>query len=99
MDSINHHKANRTINSYDVRHNNFMRFSCVYEECTTTQYSPKQFFRRIPNTKLEDYFESKHINLGVDFGKLEEKDSEIILDSFLELSEEQKASTEADFQD
>jgi hypothetical protein len=37
----------------------------------------------MPNAKLAEYFDSKHINLDVDFGKLEEKDTEKYLMPFL----------------
>ena len=62
------------------------------------QYSHKQFFRRMPNTQLAKYFKSKDIDLGLDFTKLKEKDSEQIFNAFLELAEEQQATIEADFQ-
>ena len=63
-----------------------------------SQYSHKQFFRRMPNKQLAEYFDSKDIDLGLEFEKLKEKDSEIIFEAFLTLSEEQQNSSEADFQ-
>ena len=45
-------------------------------ELMAAQYSHKQFFRRMPNTQLAKYFKSKDIDLGLDFTKLKEKDSE-----------------------
>ena len=63
-----------------------------------SQYSHKQFFRHMPNKQLEEYFDSKNIDLGLDFSELKEKDSEKIFNAFLKLTEEQQGVIEADFQ-
>ena len=34
------------------------------------QYSHKQFFRHMPNKQLAEYFDAKHIDLGLDFEEL-----------------------------
>ena len=43
------------------------------------QYSHKHFFRNMPNAKLAEYFDSKGIDLRLNFDKLKEKDTEIWL--------------------
>ena len=63
------------------------------------QYSHLQFFRRVPNTLLASYFESRDAVLGVDFAALKEAEVEPILASFLDLAAEQQAEIEAEFQD
>jgi len=65
----------------------------------TGQYSHLQFFRRTPNAQLAAYFSSKDINLGIDLLKLKEKETEVILKAFTQLSVEQQAEVEAEFQD
>ena len=62
-----------------------------------SQYSHKEFFRRMPNKQLAEYFESKDIELRLDFSELKEKDSEKVFNVFLELPEEQPGMIEADF--
>ncbi len=52
----------------------------------------------MPNVMLAEYFDSKGISLGLDFNELKDKDTEVIFSAFLELSEEQQATIEADFQ-
>ena len=37
-----------------------------------SQYQHRQFFRRVPNTLLAQYFKTRDIDLGVDFEKLTE---------------------------
>ena len=59
------------------------------------QYSHKQFFRRVTSKYLQQYFDSKKIQLS-DFKKLKKPD--LIFDAFLELSEEQQSKIETDFQ-
>jgi len=63
------------------------------------QYQHRQFFRRVPNALLAKYFETRGVDLGVDFEKLTETDVEPIFQEFAALSEEQKANLEVDFQD
>ncbi len=64
-----------------------------------SQYSHMQFFRRMPNTQLANYFKSRDIDLGVNFTELKEKNSEKIFNAFIGLPEEQQADMEAEFQD
>ena len=64
-----------------------------------TQYSHKQFFRRMPNSQLIEYFDSNDIDLMIDFDELKESDNEKIFNSFLELPEKKQATIEANFQD
>lgn len=57
------------------------------------QYSPTQFFRRVPNTLLARYFQTKHDVLQeIDFGKLKETEVDTIFQAFTP-----KASHLADF--
>ena len=63
------------------------------------QYQHRQFFRRVPNTLLALYFDSKNADIGVDFGKLMGKEVEPVFHAFTALSEEQQAAMEVDFQD
>ena len=63
------------------------------------QYSHLQFFRRTPNSQLAAYFSFKGIDLGIDLKKLNEKDTEAILQAFTQLPVEQQAEIEAEFQD
>ena len=67
-------------------------------ELMAAQYSHKQFFRRMPNTQLAKYFKSKDIDLGLDFTKLKEKDSEQVFCAFLQLPENERDTIETDFQ-
>jgi len=64
-----------------------------------SQYQHRQFFRRVPNTLLAQYFESRNTDLGVDFGKLKEAEVGPIFEAFTALPEEQQADMEVDFQD
>lgn len=63
------------------------------------QYSHKQFFRRVPNSQLADYFHIKGVDLGIEFSKLKEKDVDTLFDAFTGLSPELQATIEAEFQD
>lgn len=65
----------------------------------TGQYSHLQFFRRTPNAQLAAYFSSKSVDLGIDWSKLKEKDTEAILQALAQLPDEQQAEIEAEFQD
>ena len=66
------------------------------------QYSHMQFFRHVPNAQLAAYFESKDIDLGINFteekGKKKKKKEEIF-QAFTALPEDQQANIEAEFQD
>ena len=66
------------------------------------QYSHMQFFRHVPNTQLARYFESKEIDLGIDFTEKKEKKKkkeDEIFQAFTALPEDQQANIEAEFQD
>lgn len=58
-----------------------------------TQYSHKQFFRHMPNMQLAEYFDSKSIELNIKFDELKENDTEKVFNVFIELSEDQQATT------
>ena len=66
------------------------------------QYSHMQFFRHVPNAQLAAYFESKDIDLGINFteekGKKKKKKEEIF-QAFTALPADQQANIEAEFQD
>ena len=47
-----------------------------------SQYSHKQFFRHMPNKQLNEYFESKSIDLELDFEELKENDNDKIFTAF-----------------
>ena len=63
------------------------------------QYSHLQFFRHTPNAQLAAYFSFKNVDLGIDWDKLKEKDTEAIMQAFTQLPDEQQAEIEAEFQD
>lgn len=63
-----------------------------------SQYQHRQFFRRVPNLLLADYFKARDIRLGVEFEKLKETEVAPIFEAFIALSEELLAIIEADFQ-
>jgi|GEM_PF-2240029 len=53
------------------------------------QYSPTQFFRRVPNALLARYFQEKHgVLQEIDFGKLKENDADTIFQAFTALPDE-----------
>ena len=58
-----------------------------------------QFFRRVPNALLVRHFASRDALLGIDLASLKETDVQPVLAAFLELSAEQQAECEAEFQD
>lgn len=64
-----------------------------------SQYSHLQFFRRVPNALLADYFESQGAALGIDWGELGETDGEPILRAFSKLAADKQSEIEAEFQD
>jgi len=63
------------------------------------QYSHKQFFRQVPNSQLGDYFQSKEIDVDIDFYKLKENDVDSLFEALASFSTELQASIEAEFQD
>jgi hypothetical protein len=64
-----------------------------------SQYQHRQFFRRVPNALLAQYFEARVAGLGVELGKLKETEVEPIFEAFTALPEDQQADMEIDFQD
>lgn len=62
-------------------------------------YSHKHFFRQIPHGQLASYFDSKGIDLGVDFAALNEKQVDGLFTAFTCLPEDQQTTFEAEFQD
>jgi len=63
------------------------------------QYSHRQFFRRVPNKLLAQYFRKKKVDLGIDFNEIGERDADRLFEAFSGLDDKQQASIEADFQD
>jgi len=63
------------------------------------QYSHRHFFRNVPNEMLEQYFEKKKVDLGIDFRKPEHSKPDAILEAFSGLKPKKQASIEAEFQD
>ncbi len=63
------------------------------------QYSHRQFFRRVPNSQLAAYFQSKGVDLGIDFTELKEKDVDSLFDAYTGLEPSLQATIEAEFQD
>ncbi len=64
------------------------------------QYSPTQFFRRVPNVLLGRYFqEKKNVLQKIDFEQLKETEVNPIFHAFIALLPEQQAKIGAEFQD
>lgn len=64
------------------------------------QFSPTQFFRRVPNELLARYLQEKlGVLQNIAFDKLKETEVEPIFRAFTELPSEQQAIIEAEFQD
>lgn len=64
------------------------------------QYSPTQFFRRVPNALLARYFQEKHgVLQEIDFGKLKENDADTIFQAFTALPDEKQTEIKAECQD
>lgn len=64
-----------------------------------SQYQHRQFFRRVPNALLARYFETRDVELDVDFGELTKTQVEPIFEAFTALPKKQQAAMEVDFQD
>ena len=62
------------------------------------QYSHKQFFRRVGNAYLAQYFERHDLDISLEFAETSETDSELIFTAFRHLDEDLQARAEADFQ-
>lgn len=64
------------------------------------QYSPTQFFRRVPNALLARYFQEKHgVLLEIEFDKLKENEVEPVFQTVMMLPEDKIAALEAECQD
>lgn len=64
------------------------------------QYSHTQFFRRVPNSLLGEYFQKKYNVLhGIVFDKLKDSEVEKIFKAFTALSFDQQEKIEAELQD
>mgnify|MGYP003625851660 CR=1 FL=1 len=50
-------------------------------------YSPKQFFRNVYNVFLIQYFEKHNIDFPLDLYAIEEKQVDVIFDTFLTLDD------------
>ena len=64
----------------------------------TGQFSYLQFLRRTPTEFLEKYFNSKKLELNIDFKKLGKSQETIIFEAIKALIDEQQRLVEADFQ-
>jgi hypothetical protein len=62
------------------------------------QYSPIQFFRKVSNKYLIDYFEHKNIYLDIDLYAVKENDGKTIFTAFKKLDEVTRHDCESDFQ-
>lgn len=62
------------------------------------QYSPKHFFRRVPNVLLAQYFSSSGVLGDLDLVDLSETNIDPIYDSWLQLPEATRFKMEQDFQ-
>ena len=63
------------------------------------QYSHKQFFRRLPNQQLVDYFRRREVALPEDVDKWKETNVEAFFGVFDGLSEDLQGVIEAQFQE
>lgn len=62
------------------------------------QYSPKRFFRHVPNCLLKQYFDKRKLLSEVDLEKLPETKIESLYDGWLNLPEDIRHEVEQDFQ-
>ena len=63
------------------------------------QYSPRTFFRHVPNAVLKEYFTSKGVLNGHDFSKVPEGEIEPIYEAWLSLPDDQRGEIERDFKE
>jgi hypothetical protein len=64
------------------------------------QYSPTQFFRRVPNTLLQRYFQEKQNVLHeINFEELKETNVDSIFQAFITLPPQHQSKIEAEFQE
>ncbi len=62
------------------------------------QYSNRHFFRKTPNQYLAAFFKARGVELGIDFDKLKDNAADILQQALNELSADQIADIEAEFQ-
>jgi hypothetical protein len=62
-------------------------------------YSPRNFFRKVPNSLLQQYFAKKNVLADINFSALEETKIEPIYEAWLALSEDIRNEIEQDFQE
>ena len=63
------------------------------------QYSPKSFFRNVPNSTLKQYFTQKNVLLEHDFSEIPEAKIDLIYDAWLTIPSLQRGEMERDFKD
>jgi hypothetical protein len=63
------------------------------------QYSPRTFFRHVPNAVIKQYFTSKGVLIKHDFSKVTEADIEPIYEAWLSLPDNQRGEMERDFKE
>lgn len=63
------------------------------------QYSPRTFFRHVPNAMLKQYFTSKGVLNEHDFSKVPEVEIEPIYQAWLSLPDNQRGEMESDFKE
>jgi len=63
------------------------------------QYEHRQFFRRMPDNQLDDYFKANKTPIEIDWKALDKKNrADIIFEAFAALPEDIQATIEVDFQ-
>lgn len=63
------------------------------------QYSPRAFFRHVPNVVIKQYFTSRNVLVEHDFSKVTEADIEPIYQAWLSLPDNQRGEMERDFKE
>ena len=63
------------------------------------QYSPRNFFRHVPNRLLEQYFKEKKVLAEIKFDELKETKIEPIYEAWLSLPEKERNDIEKDFRE
>lgn len=61
------------------------------------QYSPKAFFRHVPNAMLKRYFDARGVLQAHDFSELTKSDVELIYQAWLTIPDEMRGNMEWDF--
>lgn len=61
------------------------------------QYSAKTFIRKVPNRLLQEYFEARAIDLGVDWEALGESQADPVFDALDTVPDDQRNAVESDF--